>query len=322
MEMKVMVVIALLVILIGYMMYFMKDTLFLPPKKINHKPNVRLDFINFWSAFNKENNYFINLLERYNYTITIDTTNPDIIFINLPENRTKVNTNAKQIGFIGEPNFKPIKDYHLNLTFDKDKGNNIRLPLWLLYAKSEPGGGGHLVYKDDIYPDKYLQLYSSSKQKFCCWIAGNCTSHREEFVKELSKYNKVDCGGSCLNNIGYKVDDKIEFQKDYKFCIAFENTKQEGYTTEKILQAYQSNCIPIYFGNEKISEDFNPETFINSHDFENTDKLIEYIIRVDSDDKLYNSFLNKPVYSKHWIEIFNDPNETYFRYICNKIVSN
>ena len=141
-----------------------------------------------------------------------------------------------------------------------------------------------------------------------------------EFVKELSEYNKVDCGGSCLNNIGYKVDDKIEFQKEYKFCITFENTKQKGYTTEKILQAYQSNCIPIYFGNKNINEDFNPETFINSHDFENTEKLIEYIIRVDNDDKLYNSYLNKPVYSKQWLDIFNDPNETYFRDICKEIV--
>ena len=47
------------------------------------------------------------------------------------------------------------------------------------------------------------------------------------------------------------------------------------------------------FIGETIDDDFNPETFINAHKFKNNNELIEYIKKVDTDDELYNSFLNK-----------------------------
>ena len=148
----------------------------------------------------------------------------------------------------------------------------------------------------------------------------NNIEHRNKFCLDLSQYKKVDCGGSCLNNIGEKVIDKLEFQKQYKFCIAYENSAHPGYTTEKILNAYQSNCIPIYYGSETIAKDFNKETFINAHDFNSNEELIEYIKRVDTDEELYNSYLNKPIYSDYWLDIFNDPENKFFKNICNEIL--
>ncbi len=65
---------------------------------------------------------------------------------------------------------------------------------------------------------------------------------------------------------------------------------------------------------------FNPETFINAHNFNSEDELIEYIKKVDTDDDLYNSFMNKPIYSKQWLERFNDPEESYFKNIAQKIM--
>lgn len=289
---------------------------------------IKVNFVDFWPDFEKNNNYFIHLLKKYsNHRFIIDENDPDIIFVNIPEHVSHFKETSKVIGFIGEPNFKPNPNYHLNLTFDLTKNNNIRFPLWLLYSKPKPGGGGLLVDKTDIYPDKKLQLYESPKLKFCCWIASNCygghthNKYRMDFVKELSAYKTVDCGGSCMNNIGYKVSDKIQFQKDYKFCVAFENTKQRGYTTEKILQSYQSNCIPIYFGNDMIKQDFNPETFINAHDFKSTRELIDYIIKVDTDEQLYKSYFGKPIYSQYWLDIFNDPEERYFNNICKRVLT-
>lgn len=315
-------------ILVGLFLIYYFIYLYPKPMTIKRVQKViKIDFVDFWPDFQKTNNYFIHLLRRYtNQLFIISENNPEITFLNVPEHITQLKESSKVIGFIGEPKFKPNLDFHLNLTFDLTKNNNIRFPLWLLYSKLKPGGGGLLVDKSDIHPDKNLQLYDSPKSKFCCWIASNChrghthNEHRMNFVKELSTYKTVDCGGSCLNNIGYKVDDKIQFQKDYKFCVAFENTKQRGYTTEKILQAYQSNCIPIYFGNDMIQQDFNPETFINAHDFNSTQELIDYIIRVDTDEQLYKSYFGKPIYSQYWLDIFNDPKERYFKNICKRIL--
>jgi alpha(1,3/1,4) fucosyltransferase len=312
-------------ILVGLFLIYYFIYLYPKPKAIKRLQPIKvikIDFVDFWTDFQKTNNYFIHLLRRYtNHRFIIDENNPDISLVNIPIHTTQLKE-SKVIGFIGEPQFKRNPNYHLNFTFDLTKNNNIRFPLWLLYSKPKPDVVSAIfVDKSDIHPDKNLQLYESPKSKFCCWIASNCyNEHRMDFVKELSSYKTVDCGGSCLNNIGYKVDDKIKFQKDYKFCVAYENTKQRGYTTEKILQSYQSNCIPIYFGNDMIQQDFNPETFINAHDFNSTQELIDYIIRVDTDEQLYKSYFGKPIYSQYWLDIFNDPEERYFKNICKRIL--
>ena len=165
-----------------------------------------------------------------------------------------------------------------------------------------------------------MKLKKKKSEGFCCFVYSNNVIHRNNFCKQLSNYKKVDCGGNCLNNIGGKVKDKIGFQKKYKFCIAFENSLHPGYTTEKILDAYKSNCIPIYYGSETINDDFNPETFINAHNFNNYNDLINYIKKVDSDESLYNSYMDKPIISKRWLDIFNDPKDTYFKNIAHKIM--
>ena len=81
------------------------------------------------------------------------------------------------------------------------------------------------------------------------------------FFKELSKYKKVDSGGKVLNNVGGCVEDKLEFIKDYKFVISFENSAHPGYTTEKIVDPLAMNCIPIYWGNPYVARDFNNKRF-------------------------------------------------------------
>ena len=167
---------------------------------------------------------------------------------------------------------------------------------------------------------KKMILTKKKNSKFCCFVYSNPVKYRNDFFKELSKYKKVDAGGSALNNVGGKVKDKIEFQKNYKFCIAFENTKQTGYVTEKILHAYMSNCIPIYNGSDKISSDFNPETFINGNDFKTNKELIDYIKKVDNDEELYNSYMNKPIFSKIWLDRFNDPKQVFFKNVSDRMV--
>ena len=39
-----------------------------------------------------------------------------------------------------------------------------------------------------------------------------------------------------------------------------------------------------------------------------------------SDEELYNSYLNKPIFSDYWLDIFSDPEEKFFKDICNKIL--
>tara|TARA_X000000950_G_C13805880_1_gene615551 strand:+ start:18 stop:851 length:834 start_codon:yes stop_codon:yes gene_type:complete len=270
----------------------------------------RIQFIGFWNGYTIKGNNFTSLLEKYGYKFEVVDTNPDIIIFSVfgpyynEKQYLKTDKNIKKIFYTGE-NKPVIKEVDLNLTFNNTyKHNNIRFPLWLLYG----------------YNTK-MQLTKKKAEGFCCFIYTSNVKHRNEFFKELSKYKIVDSGGGCLNNIGGRVKDKIEFQKKYKFCIAYENSLTPGYTTEKILDSYKSNCIPIYYGSETIKDDFNPETFINAHDFKNNNDLIDYIKKVDTDESLYNSYMNKCIFSKKWLDILDDPEEVYFKNIAQKIIT-
>jgi hypothetical protein len=72
-----------------------------------------------------------------------------------------------------------------------------------------------------------------------------------------------------------------------------------GYTTEKILHAFYAGTVPIYWGSETVTSDFNGDAFININDFENFDAAIEYILAVDKDPDLYNSYLEAPKFKNN-----------------------
>jgi hypothetical protein len=132
------------------------------------------------------------------------------------------------------------------------------------------------------------------KDGFCSFVVSNHNGRveREQFFHLLSKYKTVNSGGKLMNNIGGPVKDKYEFDLKHKFSITFENSLY--YTTEKIVQAFAAKTIPIYWGNPDISEYFNPKAFINCHDYENFDKVIERIIKIDNNDELYMQMLKEP----------------------------
>ncbi|MBL7059069.1 hypothetical protein ISS08_01320 [Candidatus Pacearchaeota archaeon] len=158
------------------------------------------------------------------------------------------------------------------------------------------------------------------KNKFCNFIYSQEVISRNDFFKKLSKYKKIDSPGRCMNNmspIGNHnsskksrmfenwIEEKLDFIKNYKFTIAFENASIPGWSTEKLTHPMLVNSIPIYFGHKDISKEFNPKSFININDFKNIDEMIKHIIRVDNDDKLYKKYLKEPFYTK-------DNNVNYF----------
>ena len=62
------------------------------------------------------------------------------------------------------------------------------------------------------------------------------------------------------------------------------------------------NSIPLYRGGSCINKDFNTKSFINYHDFNSEDDMIDYIIELDKDDSKYLKMLNQP-----WFADYNIP---------------
>jgi len=242
------------------------------------KQKIKIDFCDFWGGFNKTDNYFYNLLkEEFDVEIS---NNPDYLFFSVFGNNHR-NYNCTKVFYTGENVAPPLVECDWSFSFDYiDDKRNYRLPLYLLYD------GYYELVRPKIIDE------SMANRKFCNFVAsnGNCQD-RNEFFNQLSKYKKVDSGGRWMNNIGYAVDDKLKFQSEYKFSIAFENNayrpQHPGYTTEKIMQPMTVNSIPIYWGNPLIANEFNTKSFVNFYDFNNFGDMIEYIIELDNDDEKY-----------------------------------
>ena len=173
-----------------------------------------------------------------------------------------------------------------------------RMPLYLVavfYTKDELTlAGENYLYKQREFTVEDLH----KKTDFCSFIYSNYRSdvERKDMFEILSTYKKVNAAGSYLNNTGgQKVKNKLAYEMNHKFTIAFENSSRSGYTTEKIVGAIAANAIPIYWGNPHIDKEFNTKRFINCHDYESFDQVLTKVKDLDSDDTLYLQMLNEPI---------------------------
>lgn len=243
---------------------------------------IKIDFADFWGGFDKTNNYFYNLLkEEFDVEIS---NNPDYLFFSVFGNAHQ-NYKCTRIFYTGENVAPPVCDYSFSFDYN-DSLTNYRLPHYLLYD------GYYELQRDKVIDESMLN------RKFCNFIASNgACQQRNEFVTKLSKYKLVDCGGRWMNNIGYAVDNKLEFQKLYKFSIAFENNayrpQHPGYTTEKIMQPMQAMSIPIYWGNPLINLEFNNSSFVNWYDYNSDELVIDKIIELDKNPDIYLNMLKQ-----------------------------
>ena len=276
---------------------------------------IKIGFSDFWGELIPNDNYFYNLLSL-KYDVEIDNINPDVLFYTVYSNnhmRYDMNKVIK-ILYTGENHRPDYSQCHYSLSFDySDDPRNYRLPLWVLI----------LNWFDRPYRDERDQAYLHnindflnkkplSKSKFCSFIASKPMGKRLDFVPIIYQYKHIDCGGSIYNNIpkikgrGDQIY-KIEFLKDYKFNIAFENSSFPGYCTEKIINSMFAGCIPIYWGDPLVSNDFNENSFLNWHKFNNDETFIEEIIKIDSDQSLYNDMINQPWFKDNKIPDFVKP---------------
>ena len=256
---------------------------------------VKINFSDFWEGFEKEDNPFFNLIkEDLDVQISED---PDFLFFSVfnkevysggikGEEHKKYK--CKKIFYSGEPVPPDYNDCDYSMGFDWiESETHLRLPLYAIW------GNSYYDLEDKKIEDKLWD------RKFCNFVVSNpYCNFRNDFFLKLNEYKKVDSGGRYLNNIGGNgISNKLEFQSEYKFSLAFENTEYLGYTTEKITNAMCAKSLPIYWGNSLVNKDFNTDSFINYHDFENENELIDYIIYLDNNKEEYLKKLKKP-----WIE--------------------
>ena len=249
------------------------------------KQKIKIYFTDFWKGFDVNDNIFTRRLAPY-YDLEV-TPEADYLFYSFYGNKHLNYPDAIKIYFTGEndvPDFN-FCDYGIGFQHITFEDRYLRFPLYLLYEEY-----AKLSTKKVLSSDL-------TNRKFCNFVYSNANHSspiREEFFCKLLKYKKVDSGGRLLNNIGGPVADKLEFIKDYKFTIAFENSSVSGYTTEKIMQPMTVNSLPIYWGSKSVDKDFNIKSFIDVQSFSSMEQAIEEIIRLDNDNEAYIKMLSEP----------------------------
>lgn len=248
---------------------------------------IKIKFCDFWNGFNPDENIFINILKR-KYDVKL-SDEPDYIFYSV-FGYEHLKYQGIRIFYSGEnivPDFN-ICDYGISFNYINFDDRYLRFPLYFLYEEDI----------ENVKKRGTIEGDHCTKDKFCNFIYsnGDAADERDAIFKAISTYKKVDSGGKHLNNLGFRIADKYEFQKRYKFSIAFENSSSRGYVTEKILQAFAAGTIPIYWGDKMIASEFNPEAFINCHDYPDFAHVLQRIIEIDNNDALFFEILNKPVF--------------------------
>jgi len=264
------------------------------------KPILKLGFAD---TFGAVENFFTTVLSE-DYTIVRDDANPEFLIFgdrNFGNSNSRYdNRGIRKIFFTGE-NQRP-QDYSCDysITFDHiEDEKNFRLPLYVLYEFDNPSRNVPLIAEAQ-QARTGSDLNKKFKDKFCSFVVknGGCQK-RNEFFMKLSQYKRIDAAGPLFNNMGgilpAGVDGKIEFLKDYKFNMCFENSSHPGYATEKLFEAYLGKTIPIYWGSTTISCDFNTKAFLNWHDYQNDEAFINAIIEVDQNPEKYEEMYLQPL---------------------------
>lgn len=254
--------------------------------------------------FNPYDNYFTDLFSQ-KFDVQITNSNPDILIYSVFGQNYKA-YNCRKILFSGE-NLRASKqdiphynDSTVTLSHYEDEAKEIFMPLWVLHTnwfnKSQPrplpSNPTYSISIDKITKNREAFLTS---RKFCCFINNNVIEDRIKLFEALHRLEHVDSYGSLMNNVGYKLRgsqvDKVNLLTTYKFNIAFENSYAPGYNTEKIIEPFESGCIPLYNGSERVKEYFNEQSFLFYKSYSNLEKYVDKVLEVYRNKDLYENMV-------------------------------
>lgn len=191
--------------------------------------------------------------------------------------------------------------YTFVLGVQASRKNFVSCPLYLAYECTKP-----FDYSSKIttVPEKQICSVISSGQ-----------------LKDRTRYDLLDAfeakgvhidrAGAYKNNVGctvpgaYYEQPILDFYKQYKFVLAFENTVKPFYITEKILNPLRAGVIPIYFGSPRIAEYINYERILQITP-DTIDHCIARIMEISSKPELYLEIVNKPLFVKSKEQLISD----------------
>lgn len=270
---------------------------------------IKLHYCDMWDNFDPKAGNLIHDIIARNFDVTLTAQDPDYVVCSVFGNRFGNRSgfipadyhrypDAVRIMYSGE-NFLPdlnFCDYGMGCDHLAFADRYLRLPHFAMYPE-------------------YAQLHAprpavtaadlAARDSFCNFTFSNQNAmpDRDRFFHMLNARKPVCSTGRHLRNSDAldrlqnatgmpPFQAKVALLQTTKFCIAFENSRHPGYTTEKIMHSLAARTVPIYLGDPRVTEDFNPDAFINGHDFATLDALVEEVMRIDADDDAWLAMIN------------------------------
>jgi len=253
--------------------------------------------------------FFIELFEKiYKETCEIGTLeNSDILceFDMLLGSSSKIHFKTWKHTFLfsGESTLKCKKEnYDCVLWGEKNHKNVINLPLFIPY----------------IYTNKFVDTLENicsvqnfPKHNVLVIISNPAGKTRNKFIELLEQNFHVCYAGNYKNNIGgtfkpaYNSQEFRNFISQFKFMISMENSREDTYITEKIINPLLAGIIPVYWGSKYIYDYINKERFLcleNFYDEEEMTSLINKMKIISADQELYKQITNAPIFKNTKLE--------------------
>jgi hypothetical protein len=268
---------------------------------------LKISFSDFWPGFDSKNNFWTVILDNIKVDYEVVSDNSDLLITSCFGSSFLTKKATKKFFWLGE-NFRvdnklqPINkslieifDYVYSFDYN-DYENHYRLPLYLIDTIESNIDDYNSILRNKTKDELYKEF---KDRKFCTFVQTNPNCQfRNVYYLSLNNISKVDSYGPLFNNTGRKIDrkEKIEISKEYKFQLAFENSEYDGYVSEKIIDAFKSDIIPIYWGGSLVSEEFNAKSFIDVNKL-GFDPSLKLVSDMKSDFELYWEYYNQPIIS-------------------------
>lgn len=279
------------------------------------KKTIRYFYLGFWKGddvFEWIKSFLSPIKEKYIFVE--DGVNPEFLFYGCFLNFTDLQKFPKAIKiFLSGENVSPdfiYFDYCVGPDFLIYNNRYFRLPL---------------VFWGNLTGININSISINEKKYFCdfCYSHDRSDMLRKKLYEKFSEYKKVINSGTYLNKnfnvTGNKIAYKKSIQRLCRFSLIIETTEMEGFITEKLSHALESNTIPIYFGTNKVFFYFNKKRIIYGYDFKTIDDLLNYVIKIDKDDELYKQILSENLYNSNFsIEEYKQEFSKFFSNIFDK----
>ena len=257
--------------------------------KIMPKRKIYVKYMDFWPAFKLER-FDVHRILLEKYDVVLSETPDYVIFGEFGGENYGIENRFNCVKLFltienRDPDFDNT-DYAIGIHYLENGDRYFR----------KPTETHQLTAFHSVYNMTKVRGVDIKKKKFCAWVVSNGSGNaRNLFFDKLSEYKTVDSGGGYRNNVGGPVEDKLKFLENYKFSICFENSKTDGYISEKLSDAFEAGTIPIYYGDDTVQELVNTKSYIHVKDENEFDEKIELIKKIDQNDTLYEQMIREKI---------------------------